>query len=293
MESLKILFPASGVETYFFLPPLVMFCVSFVTSVAGMSGAFLLLPINISLFGYTGVSVTATNFFYNAVGIPGGVARYIKEGRMVWPLALAMTAGTLPGVGIGYWLRVRYLPDARTFKLFVGCVLLFMAWRLVGALWAKKEEAPGRAPIEDLHWSITRISYRFAGRRVAVSAPLLAGVSFVVGIIGGIYGIGGGALYIPFCVGFLGIPIHTLAGASLFGTFVTSVAGCAIYATIPINGQVAPPDWLLGFLYGLGGLAGMYTGGKFQKHLPEPLIKGLLGLLLLVVAGRYIFQYFA
>ena len=98
MESFKILFPISGVETYFFLPPLLMFVISFFTSISGLSGAFLLLPLNMSLLGFTSVSVTATNFLYNAVGIPGGVFRFIREKRMVWPLACWMVAGTLPGV---------------------------------------------------------------------------------------------------------------------------------------------------------------------------------------------------
>ena len=83
MESCKILFPISGVDTYFFLPPLLMFVISFFTSIAGLSGAFLLLPLNMSLLGFTTVSVTATNFLYNAIGIPGGVFRFIREKRMV------------------------------------------------------------------------------------------------------------------------------------------------------------------------------------------------------------------
>jgi hypothetical protein len=50
---------------------------------------------------------------------------------MAWPLTWVVIAGTLPGVFIGYWLRVSYLPDPRTFKLFVGCVLLYIGVRLL------------------------------------------------------------------------------------------------------------------------------------------------------------------
>ncbi|MEW6429289.1 MAG: sulfite exporter TauE/SafE family protein [Thermodesulfobacteriota bacterium] len=293
MESLKILFPVSGVETYFFVPPLLAFVISFFSSFAGLSGAFLLLPVNMSLLGFTSVAVTSTNFLYNVIGIPGGVARFIRERRMVWPLALAMTAGTLPGVVIGYWLRMRFFPDPRVFKLFVGVVLLFMSWRLLAGLLAKKRVAPALMLIEHLRWDLRTISYTFAGREIVVPVSLLVLFSFLVGIVGGIYGIGGGALYVPFCVGVLGIPIHTLAGASLFGTFVTSIAGCLIYSTLPVaGGQTAPPDWPLGILYGLGGLAGMYSGARFQKHIPEHLITAALGLLLIYLAIGYIVQFF-
>ncbi|MDH3359850.1 MAG: sulfite exporter TauE/SafE family protein, partial [Desulfobulbaceae bacterium] len=101
-----------------------------------------------------------------------------------------------------------------------------------------------------------------------------------------------GVILAPICVSFLNIPIHTAAGAVLFANFATSLAGVAFYTLIPINGQTAPPDLILGSLFGIGGLGGMYLGAKFQKHLPEPLIKGGLAFIILLVAGRYIIQFF-
>lgn len=40
---------------------------------------------------------------------------------------------------------------------------------------------------------------------------------FIVGIVGGIYGIGGGAIVAPFLVTFFGLPVYTVAGATLMG----------------------------------------------------------------------------
>jgi hypothetical protein len=64
----------------------------------GVSGAFLLLPFQVSFLNYTAPSVSATNQVFNIVAIPSGVYRYIREGRMLWPLTWAVIIGTLPGV---------------------------------------------------------------------------------------------------------------------------------------------------------------------------------------------------
>jgi uncharacterized membrane protein YfcA len=105
MENLYWLFPVSGVKTYIFIPPLVAFVVSFFTSMGGVSGAFLLLPFQVSFLNFTSPSVSATNFVYNIVAIPSGVYRYLKEGRMAWPLTWVVIVGTLPGVFIGYYIH--------------------------------------------------------------------------------------------------------------------------------------------------------------------------------------------
>ncbi|HSO19235.1 MAG TPA: sulfite exporter TauE/SafE family protein, partial [Desulfosarcina sp.] len=105
MDFLQHHFALSGVQTTLWLPPLVAFLVSTLTSTGGISGAFLILPFQISILGFTGPGVTATNFLYNLVGTPGGVYRYAREKRMLWPLAASLIAGTLPGVLLGYVVR--------------------------------------------------------------------------------------------------------------------------------------------------------------------------------------------
>jgi uncharacterized protein len=94
-------FKTAGIEVAPWVPPLVAFAISFFTSMGGVSGAFLLLPFQMSFLGYTAPSVSATNQLFNIVAIPSGVWRYYREGRMVWPLTLVVIVGTLPGVFIG------------------------------------------------------------------------------------------------------------------------------------------------------------------------------------------------
>ncbi len=130
-ESFTILFPVSGVKINILLPPILAMTVAFFTSMGGISGAFLLLPFQMSVLGYTAPSVSGTNHVYNVFSIPSGVYRYIREGRMAWPLMWVVIAGTLPGVFLGYFIRVRYLTAPGTFKVFAGLVLAAIGLRLV------------------------------------------------------------------------------------------------------------------------------------------------------------------
>jgi len=241
--------------------------------------------------------VSATNFLYNVVGTPGGILRYMREGRMVWPLALAITIGTLPGVLAGYYIRVHFLPDPKAFKLFVGTILLYIGARVLKKILQKNRSGGVGAKtgfaVSNVTYSLTRMGFDFQAQRVEFSLAAIVILALVVGVIGGIYGIGGGAIIAPFCVAFLNIPVHTVAGAAMFGTFATSVVGVGVYSTVPFySGQPAPPDWLLGILFGLGGLLGMYLGATCQKYVPERIIQSILALIIFMVSVNYILQFF-
>lgn len=297
MDIFQVYFPVSGVEIPIFIPPLVAFVISFFSSMAGITGAFLILPFQMSVLGFVTPSVSSTNFLYNVVGTPGGILRYMREGRMVWPLALAITIGTLPGVFVGYYIRVRFFPDPSSFKLFVGLVLLYMGLRVVKKIIRSTPpaaaEVNGNFTISNVTYSLSKMGFDFQERRVEFSLSAIVILALVVGVIGGIYGIGGGAIIAPFCVAFLNIPVHTVAGAAMFGTFITSIVGVAIYSTVPFyNGQTAPPDWFLGILFGLGGLLGMYLGATCQKYVPERIIQAMLALIIFAVSLNYILQFF-
>lgn len=133
-------FQPAGIEVSPWIPPLVAFLISFFASMGDISGAFLLLPFQVSFLGYTSPSVSATNQLFNIVAIPSGVYRYWREGRMVWPLAWTVGAGTLPGVFIGAVVRVRYLPNPNYFQVFAATVRVYVALKMIREL-AKKNRS--------------------------------------------------------------------------------------------------------------------------------------------------------
>lgn len=310
-------FPVSGVETALWVPPLVGLVISFFTSMGGISGAFLVLPFQVSVLGFTSPAVTPTNLVFNVVGIPSAVYGYFKEGRMNWPLAWNIIIGTVPGLILGLFIRVWYLPDPRAFKLFVGCVLLYIGGRMVYQLVAQRgkrasgeaaeekmrrqatapapETDPGRPCIRTLSWSLSCTEYEFFGERFRFHTTGLFVLSLVVGLVGGVYGIGGGAIIAPFIVSFFGLPIHTIAGATLMGTCVTSVGGVLFYEFfgpyVALPGQSVRPDWLLGFLFGIGGFVGMYVGARAQKYVPSSIIRPTLAIIIFGLGLRYVLAY--
>jgi hypothetical protein len=242
---------------------------------------------------------------------------------MVWPLTWAVIIGTLPGVFIGAIVREAYLPDPRSFKLFAALVLLYIGGRMVLDLLRKPRPGANKASAEQrfqelmrrhrtkaensdgagaeplpgikvTRFDLKRIGYDFYGEHCEAPTWGIFTLSFVVGIVGGIYGIGGGAIIAPFFVSFFNLPVYTVAGAALMGTFVTSVAGVALYQAIaPFypNMSIAP-DWLLGILFGLGGMAGMYLGARCQKFVPANAIKWMLAVIIVFTAAKYVLSFF-
>ncbi len=318
-------FAVTDVDVNPLIPVLVAFVISFFTSMGGVSGAFLLLPFQVSFLGFSSPAVSATNQLFNVVAIPSGVYRYVKEGRMVWPLAWIVVIGTLPGVFVGTIVRIQYLPDPRHFKMFVAVVLLYIGVRLVrdilgrngthhsrpSAQETQEDDIDGveyRAPSDRVESvparsgspkvlvrevSLHRIAYEFQGETFHADTMGVMGLSLVVGIVGGIYGIGGGAIIAPFFVSFFRLPVHTVAGATLMGTFVTSVAGVLFYQIIaPFYPDTAvAPDYGLGLLFGVGGIAGMYLGARLQKHVPARAIKCILAGCILFTAVKYTLDF--
>ena len=315
----EIVFPIAGIKVAPFIPPLVAFIISFFTSMGGVSGAFLLLPYQVSFLGYTNPSVSATNQVFNIVAIPSGVYRYCKEGRMLWPLTAIIIIGTLPGVFIGAYARVAYLPDPAKFKLFAGFVLLYIGVKMVVERLKKPVENDTSCvnksfqemqdkqknsldsgnsnlslEVKVTHFSLKRLSYVFYGETFSVSFWSVFTLSFIVGIVGGTYGIGGGAIIAPFLITSFRLPVYTVAGSALMGTFVTSIAGVIFYHIIaPFYPEMSVnPDWKLGILFGIGGMAGIYLGARCQKFVPSAAIKWMLAIIIIFTGIKYIYDFF-
>ncbi len=311
-------FPIAEIDVAPWIPFTAGFLVAFVCSMGGGSGANLLLPFQISFLGFTTPAVSATNHLFNIIAIPSGVYRFIREGRMVWPLTWIVIAGTVPGVFIGVFARIHYLPDPTHFRVFAGAVLLYIGFVMVRSLIKgpvpgtekdsaekrfhelvrsfQKKDAATREPLPRVklnHFGLRIVDYTFYGERITAPTIGIFALSTIVGVVGGIYGIGGGAIIAPFFVAVFHLPVYTIAGACLMGTFITSVVAVLFYQFLaPFYPELAvAPDWMLGVLMGIGGMIGMYAGARAQKFIPANLIKWILASLLVFTGSRYALSF--
>jgi hypothetical protein len=240
---------------------------------AGISGAVLLLPFQVSVLGTPSPAVTPTNLLYNTVATPGGLYRYRyrRQQQTGGRLALVLIAGTVPGVIAGSIIRVELLPSAHVFDLVVAAVLIPLG--TVIAL-----TRPGTGPQPGAPPRPARV----------IPTPALIVLAIAVGCVGGIYGIGGGSILAPILVSTGRRPAQ-VAPAALASTFVTSVAGVITFTILAIHEHVhAAPDWPTGIALGIGGLAGAYTGARIQTRLPELLIRRIMAVLVVATGIRYL-----
>jgi uncharacterized protein len=243
------------------------FVIALLATPAGISGAVLLLPFQVSVLGTPSPAVTPTNLLYNVVATPGALYRYWRQGQTGGSLTLLFIAGTLPGVVAGSVIRVELLPGPRVFDLVVATVLVPL-----GGWLTLSHHAPGAA----------------AGTARTVPAPAVVLLAGAVGCVGGIYGIGGGSILAPALIG-TGRPASEVAPAALASTFVTSVAGVVTFTILSLHqhGAIAP-DWPTGVALGVGGLVGGYAGARIQSRLPDLLIRRLVGILVVAIGIRYL-----
>ncbi|MDG4667593.1 sulfite exporter TauE/SafE family protein [Mycobacterium sp. 236(2023)] len=245
---------------------------STVTAPVGVSGAVFLMPVQISVLQIPSPAVTPTNLLFNIIAIPGALVRYSRRSSLRSALTVVMLAGTVPGVVIGAVVRVFLLPGAAVFQLFVAAILLPLGVWLCRRAWTKQ----------------TRVREGHPDSRARIAL-----LSLVIGVVSGIYGIGGGSLLSPILVG-RGLSVGIVAPAALTSTFVTSLAGAATYMLLAFSRPGLPivPHWTVGIAAGIGGLLGGYLGAALQPRLPERALRFTLGILAIITAGFYIGESF-
>jgi uncharacterized membrane protein YfcA len=196
------------------------FLIALITTPAGVSGAVLLLPVQLSVLRVPSPAVTPTNLIFNVVAVPGSLLRFWHKRRLFNSLSTLLIAGTLPGVILGAIIRVEYLSGGRVFMLIAAGVLMPLGlWLLPGS----QRMAPSRPE---------------PGRR---GRGLICLLALTVGVVGGIYGIGGGSLLAPVLIA-SGFSAYEVAPATLLATFLISIVGIAAYAALQLaqGGNVAP-----------------------------------------------------
>jgi uncharacterized membrane protein YfcA len=115
-----------------------------------------------------------------------------------------------------------------------------------------------------------------------VVVALLLG--FAAGVLSGMFGVGGGILFVPTLVA-IGLGQVEAAGTSLLAIVPTVAAGLVshgAYGTVRVRASL---------IIGLASVFGVEAGARIATTLPEHALRRLFGLLLLAVAVQLVVRW--
>jgi uncharacterized membrane protein YfcA len=119
------------------------------------------------------------------------------------------------------------------------------------------------------------------------SMLLPIGLGFLSSILVGLLGIGGGFITIPMMIYILRMPLSVTVGTSLFQIIFITAAATILHAT-----TTHAVDIVLAAILLLGSVIGTQFGVRFSHRIPTYQLRGMMAVLLLMVAARLVYGLF-
>jgi hypothetical protein len=110
----------------------------------------------------------------------------------------------------------------------------------------------------------------------------LVAVGFVVGILSGMLGLGGGVFMVPIMVTYFAVAQHNAHATSLAVIIPTAVASAVVYG---FHGSI---DYAVTVNLVIGSMIGAKIGAKLAMKLPAAQLKKLFGIMLVLVGIRMV-----
>ena len=108
-------------------------------------------------------------------------------------------------------------------------------------------------------------------------------IGFLVGIIGGFTGVGGGVIIVPTLL-ILGFSSQKAVGTSFFCVFLLSVS--ALIAHLRLENI----DYKIGLFLAIGAIVGAQIGARITELVPSEIFKKLFAIMLVLIAIKIFFQ---
>jgi uncharacterized protein len=116
----------------------------------------------------------------------------------------------------------------------------------------------------------------------ALAAAAVLGL--VAGVLAGLFGIGGGTLFVPTLTLVLGLTQLHAEASSLLAILPTAVAGAWR------QGRYGNIRWRAALVLGLAAVVGVEAGVQIAEALPEHALRRLFGVLMLTIAGQLVWR---
>jgi uncharacterized membrane protein YfcA len=288
---LSIYLPIAGLSINVLLIVGIGFAVGYLSGMFGVGGGFLITP----LLGVVGIPIdvavaTGANSAV-ATSAAGALAQWrrgnvdIKMGGLQFG---GSVFGSFAGVGFVALLKGTGQIDvviALLYVVLLGAVGLLMLIEGTIAILRERRGYAASARRRRHTW-VHNLPFktRFAASKLYMSVIPPVALGFLVGLLGGIMGVGGGFFAVPIMVYVLGMPTRVVVGTSLVLVLASSSLTTVLQAW-----QNHSVDIVLAVVLTAGGVIGAQLGTRASHHFKGEQIRALLGLLVVVVSLRIAF----
>lgn len=200
---------------------------------------------------------------------------HMKSKTVDYKTGFIFFAGSVPGTMFGAWINKGL--DLPSFNLYFGILLIILAIILII-----------RDKLKPVNWFVEHGTKRTyvdnEGKEYVYGYPIWFAflLTFVVGCMSGLFGIGGGSMIVPAMLILFLFPPHVAIATSMFLVFLTSIVNSASHIYL---GNV---PWL----YTLPVIPGAYIGAKLgatiNKKLKSDTLVFILRIILLLLGIRSI-----
>lgn len=255
-------------------------------TLVGAGGGFVIVPVMLLFFHATPQQAIGTSLsvvFFNALS---GTLAYVKQRRIDYQTGWRFAVATFPGAILGAYLSSFF--TTRFFNGLFGLLLIAIAIFLNLRPETSKAQlaALSGAPLPSgyVHRSLTDA----AGHHFEYAFNMRNGIilSFFVGFLSSILGIGGGIIHVPAMVFFFHFPAHLATATSHFVLAITAFVGSVLHLRL---GHVLP---IPAIAMAVGVVGGAQVGAAIAHRVKGRVLVRALSLALVVVGLRLLYGAF-
>ena len=265
--------------------------IGFISGLFGIGGGFITSPLLI-LVGIPPAVAVGTTTVQVFASTSTGVMNHFQKKNIDYQISFTMIVGgifgTLTGVLLLSSLKNIGLIDNYLNAIYIILLLgtaMFILYETAKINLIYKNKKFKLHQHSWIHGLPIKIKYRKSKLYISILAPLSIG--YLIGMLTGLTGIGGGFILIPCMIYILGMKTISVIGSSLLN--ITVVALISLFLQIYINQNI---DFVLAIFLIISSSIGAAIASRIIDKFDQENLKVLFGVLLVIIASFLIYDLF-
>jgi len=231
------------------------FAAGLLGSIIGLGGGIIIVPV-LTFFGFSPALAASNSIFAVFSNAIASSISYAKQRRIEYSIGLKLGLLSIPGTVVGAYVSSEITPSI--FKILFALILISASVYIFS-----------KRKIEPKNYNLSK--------QIMI---LAVGASFFAGIISGLFGVGGGIIFVPLMVVAMGLSMKNAAPTS---QFILLFASGSALVTHTLLGH---PDFYQALLLAIGAFVGGLVGARLSLEIKENSLKILISIVMIGAAVK-------